>query len=183
MVPGDAHALLSNWYRTKGSSDVSFQESFPSARDPADSYKVVYEAVFEPRALDKARIEIWLTDEGNVAFGFETRQRLAARLSVAHWRRGFAAGHEPRPLERGGILAFLEAVSDGKLLLEARKLFGVLDGVRAVMSEGDREALQSAGYGHVDWIGIARDRTMPDMFSVFGTLVQFRPWDGELQRM
>jgi hypothetical protein len=65
MLPTDAHELLSSWFASKNAPDVSFRESFPLTRDPSDDYHVVYEAIFEPQTLDKARIEIWLTDKVN----------------------------------------------------------------------------------------------------------------------
>jgi hypothetical protein len=125
MLAADAHELFSSWFASKSAPDISFRESFPSTHDPADDYKVVYEAIFEPQSLDKARVEIWLTDKGDIAFGFETRQRIAARLSVANWRKGFAAGHEPRALSRDGVVALLSAISDGKLLLNVRTILGL----------------------------------------------------------
>jgi hypothetical protein len=176
MLPADAHELLSSWLVGKIAPDISFRESFPSTRDPADDYNVVYEAIFEPQTLDKARIEIWVTDKGNVAFGFETRQRIAARLSVANWRKGFAAGHEPRALSREGVVALLNAISEGKLLLNIRTIVGVLAGVRAVVSEKNRQVLNSAGYDNTDWIGILRESLMPLRFGISSTLVRFRPW-------
>jgi hypothetical protein len=176
MLTADAHELLSSWFASKGVADIGFQESFPTTHDPADDYNVVYEAVFEPQVLDKARIEVWLTDEGHIGVGFETRQRTAARLSATNWRMGFAAGHEPRSLSRDGVFALLDAISDGKLLLNVRTIFGVLDGIRAQMSQDDRQVLQSAGYDLIRWIGIARERIAPLEFGILGTAIRFRPW-------
>jgi hypothetical protein len=176
MLPVDAHELLSSWFAGKDVPDITFRESFPATQDRADDYNVVYEAIFEPQTLDKARIEIWVTDEGNVAFGFETRQRIAARFAVANWRKGFAAGHEPRALSRDGVVALLSTISEGKLLLRIRTIFGVLGGIRAAMSEGDRQVLKSAGYDYIDWIGIPREPIVPLRFGIPGTHVRFRPW-------
>jgi hypothetical protein len=178
MLPADAHELLSSWFASKNVADISFREAFPSTHDPSDDYNVVYEASFEPQTLDKARIEIWVTDRGNIAFGFETRQRIAARLSVTNRlkRRRFAAGHEPITVTRDGVLALLSAISDGKLLLNARTFFGVLDGTRAAMGEDDRQLLVSGGYNYLDWIGVVRERIVPLNFGISGTLIRFQPW-------
>ena len=176
MLPADAHELLSSWFTSKKFAYISFRESFPTTHDLQDDYRVIYEAIFEPQALDKARIEVWLTDKGNIAFGFETRQRIAARLSVACWRKGFAAGHEPLTLSRDGVLALLDAISDGKLLLNVRTFFGVLDGIVAAMSEDDRQDLKSAGYNRISWIAVARERIVPLKFGILGARVRFRPW-------
>jgi hypothetical protein len=178
MLPADAHELLSSWFASKMVPDISFRESFPTTHDPSDDYKVVYEAIFEPQTLDKARVEIWVTDEGNIAFGFETRQRIATRLSVAYWRKRkrFAAGHEPISLSRDGVLALLGTISNGKLLLNARTFFGVLDGTQAAMWENDRQDLESAGYDYFGWIGVVRERILPFNFGISGTLIRFRPW-------
>jgi hypothetical protein len=176
MLPADAHEFISSWFVSQSASDVELRESFPSNRRPADDYNVVYEAIFEPQTLDKARVEIWITEEGRVAFGFETRQRIAKRLSVAYRRKRkrFAAGHEPTSLSRDGVLALLGAISDGKLLLSTRTFFGVLDGTQAVMWKNDRQDLESAGYGYVRWIGVAREPIVG--LGILGSLVRFRPW-------
>jgi hypothetical protein len=176
MLPADAHELLSSWFASKMVPEISFRESFPTTHDSSDDYKVVYEAIFEPQTLDKAYVEIWVTDEGNIAFGFETRQRIAKRLSVAYRRKRkrFAAGHEPTSLTQDGVLALLGAISDGKLLLSTRTFFGVLDGTQAVMWKNDRQDLESAGCDYVRWIGVAREPIVG--LGILGSLVRFRPW-------
>lgn len=174
MPSEEMHQLLSNWYVSKNAPHINFRESFPSALDSADDYRVIYEACFEPPTLDKARIEVWLTDEGNIALGFETRQRIAEKLGVANWRMGFAAGHEPRAISGESVIALLNAVSDGNILLRTRTIFGVLGGIRATMSEEDRLNLMSAGCDYVDWIDSTAATLLPSRF--FSTLVPFQPW-------
>jgi hypothetical protein len=135
MLPAEAHELISSWFASKSVPDISFRESFPSAHDPQDDDRVIYEAIFEPRTLD-----------------------------------------EPRILDRDGVLPLLDALSDGKLLLNVRTFFGVLDGIRPAMSENDRQVLKLAGYDDFDWIAVARERFEPLKFGIVGTRVRFRPW-------
>jgi hypothetical protein len=175
MLPIDAHELISNWFVSQNASGVEFREAFPSTRDPTDDYKVVYEAIFEPQTLRKARVEIWITDQGNISFGFETRQRIAMRFSLANWRRGFAAGYEPRALSPDDLITLLQTVSDGKLSLSIRTFFGVLGRIRAVMSQEDRRALQDASRD-VDWVGITNRKTERPKFGISDTVVQFQSW-------
>ena len=71
---------------------VAFRESSSPEDDANDDYRVIYEASFEPAALDKARIEFWITDSGHVAIGIETYERIARRLGLKAVRHGFAVG-------------------------------------------------------------------------------------------
>ena len=173
MLAASAHELFSNWFAAQSGLNVSFNESFPSIHDPADDYRVTYEAIFQPASLDKARIEIWVTDEGRIGLGFETRQRIAARLGLTNWRDGFATGHEPRELTSDGVLALLSAVAEGRISLAARTIFGVLGRIRAVISGADRQALAVAGYNYLDWIEVAEEPMRP---LSFGALIRFQPW-------
>lgn len=176
MSPANAHELISSWFVSQSASDVELRESFPSAHRPNDDYSVVYEAIFEPSSLDKARVEIWITKEGRVAFGFETRQRIAGRFALVNWRKGFAAGHEPRALSPNDVIALLRAASDGKLLLNIRTLFGVLNGIRALMSEEDRRALQDVGRDNFGWVGITKNDSNGRNLESRDTLVRFQSW-------
>ncbi len=76
---------------------------------------------------------------------------------MVNWRKGFAAGHEPRALSQHDVIALLQAASDRKLLLNIRTLFGVLNGIRAVMLEEDRRALQDVGRDNFGWVGITKE--------------------------
>ena len=96
MEAGQLHSAFRDWYRQRlGDAGVAFTEINDPPVDPDDSYYVVYEVRFEPIDLDKARLEIWLTDSGQVAVGIETRERIARRLMVRTLRSGFVGGHEP----------------------------------------------------------------------------------------
>jgi hypothetical protein len=99
---------------------LEFKESFSPEFDPSNDYRVVYEAVFEPTALDKARIEFWVTDSGYVAVGIETYKRIVRRLELRAIRHGFAVGHEPRLVTKDGLRYLFEAVVAGRIFIMVR---------------------------------------------------------------
>jgi hypothetical protein len=90
---------------------VEFKESFSPEFDPNDDYRIVYEAVFAPTALDKARIEVGLTDEGFVAVCIETYKRIVQRLELRAIRHGCVVWHEPRQATKEGLRYFASSRS------------------------------------------------------------------------
>lgn len=150
MTPDEAIAVVRDWWahapRCRG---VEFREPVPVPPGPGDNdYNVIYEAVFEPPELTKARVELWVTDEGGVAVLFETKARLASRLSkrrIYHGRRCLG-GHEPCPVSAGVLRGILEAVSKGEVSVTYTEVLGALFGIRCVMQPQDRERLVAAGY-------------------------------------
>jgi hypothetical protein len=176
MSPEDLRELLASWFSGRSVTGVSFHEVIPTSYDSNDDYKVVYEAVFEPQSLEKARIEIWLTEEGRLALGFETRRRVATRLGLANWRNGFASGHEPGVVTPEGLLALLTVAAEGKIMLQLKTVFGVLGRISAAMTKGDRRILEAAGYAHVSWISIVKDRSARSGFPRLERLVRYWPW-------
>lgn len=103
---------------------IEFKESFDPPFDSNDDYRVVYEATFEPKSLDKARLEFGVTDTGHVAVGVETYERIGRRLGLKAISRGFAAGHEPTAASKDGLQILFDAVSLGEYLSSPGLPFG-----------------------------------------------------------
>jgi hypothetical protein len=161
---------LTQWFPHTGASDhVAFREVIEPPEDPTDDYRVVYEATFEPASLDKARMETWLTDDGYVSVGLETRARIAKRLGVPGKGPSYAAGHEPGALSVDELLSLLDAAAEGHLAIIARanRLFGVWS-TNAAMDPEVYDWLKAGGHRDLDWIArLGRQR---------GHILRFRPW-------
>lgn len=87
---------------------------------------MLLEAVFEPRRLDQARLEMWLTSSGHTAIGIETWSRVSRRLGLRPWRKGFAIGFEPRELSVEQLEKIHMQISSGEFELMCGSRFGVL---------------------------------------------------------
>lgn len=158
MNPQGARQLLSEWFATREANGVDFRENTKPDPDPDARYTVAYEAIFEPSSIEKAQVELWVTVEGEVAIGFETRKRVAERLGVRCRSGRFAAGHEPHRTSAPGLFAFLDLVADGHVAISwtAVPLFGLIS-TRAVVSHETLEVLVSRGYNPVKWLKQAKD--------------------------
>jgi hypothetical protein len=110
---------LKKWLSAKGLVSVDFQEATDLAFDPQDDYRVVYQAEFLPKAPQQARLEVHLTDKGNVGIGFESRQRVANRLGVRNLRDGFVGGFEPSVPQIEELLLILNLVAAGEVIVRA----------------------------------------------------------------
>lgn len=64
IEPRRASELLRSWFVARDTDAVEFREVFEPEVDPDGSYRVAYEASFTPRALDRARAEVWVSDDG-----------------------------------------------------------------------------------------------------------------------
>ena len=141
---------LSRWLADRNFGSVQFTEDTNPAADPDGSYQLDYVATFDPPSLRQVRVEVWVTDEGEIAVGLERFGRVADRLGVRcslNDRRAFAAGHEPLAVSDAGLLGLLDLVADGELALSVAcvPLAGLL-GVAAVLPDGAPGALVSSGY-------------------------------------
>ncbi|MDX1396809.1 MAG: hypothetical protein R3195_20715 [Gemmatimonadota bacterium] len=112
-----------------------------------------YEMVIEGDSPDHARVELWVTTDGRMAVGLETRDRVATRLRVRNRRPGFATGHEPEEVSKNELIALLDAVAGGELALVARiwPLIG-LGGCTAIAGPGVIDRLRLAGYAPRRWL-------------------------------
>jgi len=165
--------IILQWVQQRHLSTVSFKEETSPANDPHDDYIVAYEASFEPKSLDQARVEVWVTTQGNVAIGFETRKRISTRLGLTTKSTRFGAGHEPALRSGTGLLAILGAVADGKIAIRAIAIpfFGLIS-TKAVTLHDVRQELVSKGYTPVDWLmGVSENEFAQQK------LLRFRRWD------
>jgi len=168
-----ARRLLHEWLREKRVSTVNFRERTDLTPDPNSRYALAYEAVFEPASLEQARVEVWLTADGQAAVGFETWSRIARRLGVKGESGRFAAGHEPHRMTSSGLLSLLDKVADAQIGLSTIVLPVIgLSSVTAVIGRDALESLVVDGYQPVSWLSaISRAE-----FSDRTDLLHFQPW-------
>jgi len=164
---------VTSWWENGAYPAVKLRYSNPPVIDPYADYQVAHEFVFEPVSLNHLRVEIWITADGYVAIGLETRERIAARLRVMAWRRTpryvFAAGHEPRTVGSECLWAFLDAVADGRVAIAARTVFYCLGKTKAVASASILKSLSESGCEKLSWIKVPEDL-------LWMRIVEFRRW-------
>lgn len=115
VEPRRAPDLLRTWFMTRATDSVDFRETLKPEFDPHSRYQVAYEARFTPYALDRACVEVWVTDDGYVGFGFEQWTRVARRIGRKGGRERFAAGLEPVAMSEDQLLALLALSADGRI--------------------------------------------------------------------
>jgi hypothetical protein len=100
------------------------------------------------------RVEIWVTTDGSVSLGIETRDRLAKRLGVKNRREGFVVGHEPTAMTEKSLLAILDLICDGQLSISVNiwPWLG-LGGTRPELLLQFQELLKSTGYDSKKLLG------------------------------
>ena len=154
---------------------IEFKESFDPPVDPNDDYRVVYEASFEPNTLEKARLEFWLTDTGDVAVGVETHERISRRLGLKSICAGFAAGHEPTTLRTDGLQILFDAVSMGRIFITAQTIFWLVTSTRLVMGEKERATMARSGY-QANWVSTPEKGSVAPLSSYFRKVLSYHPW-------
>ena len=97
----------------------------PSTQFDGDSYFVEWEMRLQPASPTACPLELWFAagccpKPSCVGFGFDTKERLAARLSLRSQNSAFVFGVEPVTVTPEQIRAILSAVYAGRL--EARYL-------------------------------------------------------------
>lgn len=152
IAPERVRAILTQWFRDRHVTSVSFREDVDPESD-LDSYVVAYEAFFEPQSLEYAYVCVAVTVDGDVAFLFETRARVAKRLAVRGGRDVLVGGHEPSPMSESGLLALLDLIADGQVGVAAFAvpLFGLIF-ARACARPEAIEHLIARGYTWVRWL-------------------------------
>ena len=170
-------SVFSSWEaRDLAERGIAFSESSNSEFDPNDDYRVIYEASFEPTALDKARIEFGVTDSGHVAVGIETYERIVQRLGLRAIRHGFAVGHEPRTVTKDGLQTLFDAVTLGKIWIVVRSALRLATSAKIYMVASDYDAIVRSGYQCSDWISPISDDHAGSPFTSLGKVIHYRPW-------
>jgi hypothetical protein len=137
---------------------------------------VVYEASFEPAALDKARIEFWLTDTGHVAVGVETYERVALRLGRRLARRGFAVGNEPRTETADALRKLFALVTRGKFFLEVKTILNIWNTARIYVEPSDYNTMIESGYRSSGWLSAIPNSDARPSRPLFGAILDYKPW-------
>jgi len=131
----EALTRILSWWSGKTCEGIDFCQTLITEHDKYDDYKVKYELRFEPKDLDKIRVEIWITDEGAIGIGLETFARLGRRLNSVSCRRGFVDGHEPRFTSIEDILLFLDNVAENKISIRYARFFNFVLSAQVIFSE------------------------------------------------
>lgn len=173
MTPEAARVLLSDWFAARRVRCVRLVGNDAPNADPYARYTVVYEAAFEPDTLDMARVEIWITIDGDVAVGFETSERIARQLHVRNLKTGFAAGHEPHAMTEQGLVALLNVVAAGEIAVQTTVLpfVGLLE-TRALIAPGRLIELKDRGYLATRWLRSVE----PSKMAARRSILRYRPW-------
>ena len=120
-----------------GPSDT-FSTTFdgpPSAPpDETDGYLIEWEMRLEPSSPTACPLELWFAvgccpEPSCVAFGFDRRTRLAARLELRSHDSAFVFGVEPVTVTPEQIRAVLAAVYQGRIEARYLSAFGRIFGV------------------------------------------------------
>ncbi len=173
LTPTTVRETLTEWFAKRKAGDVEFRERTTPASDPDARDRVSYQAVFEPVALDRARVELSVTAEGHIAIGYETRTRMAERLGVNGDKGCFAAGHKPHRMTKPGLLAVLDAAADGDIAITSVVLpvLGLV-ATRAVMRREGLQKLGGKGYAPLGWLEGERKAVLPST----SHLLRFYKW-------
>lgn len=166
-------ALIADWFRQRAPGSVRLTHVDRPKPDHHASYTVVYEAIFEPVSLYMARLEIWVTQDGQWAIGLETFDRLARRLSVGCRRSGFAAGHEPIGGAGESLLKLMDVVAGGQIAIETTSppVVGLI-GTRAIARDSTLALLREHRYPALGWLHQVSDSAAFTLSNV----VQFGQW-------
>jgi len=102
--------------------------------DETDSYVVEWEMRLEPSSPTACPLELWFAvgccpEPECVAFGFDRRARLAARLKLRSHNGAFVFGVEPVTVTPEQIRAILAAIYEGRVEARYFSAFGRIFGV------------------------------------------------------
>jgi hypothetical protein len=176
LLPDNLKSVFSEWNAEKLlDAGIVFRESINPPVDPYADYRVIYEAWFEPAALDRAGIQFGLTDSGYIAVGIERYERILVRTGLRAIRGGFAAGHEPGATSKEGLQILFDAVTQGRVFIVVKSLFKIVTSVRFYMRESDCDRIARTG-NPTYWMWVVPDDSAEDLSGVFGQTLSYRPW-------
>jgi hypothetical protein len=163
--------MLRTWFTTRGAHGIDFREVFDPEVDPYDSYRVAYEASFTPKGLDRARAEVWVTDDGFTSFGFERWSRVGERLGNRSGQDRFAAGIEPVGVSERQLQSLLDLTAGGEIRLKVTTLplVGIVS-VEAFVAFGTKERVGLGG-SCFRWL---RERS--SAAGPFARILTYQPW-------
>lgn len=171
MEPDRAAERVRAWLAARNPEGVVFEERFDPEAEPVEGYRVAYEATFTPASLTRARVEVWVTDSGFVAFGFDRWKRVAERLGRRGGFEWFAAGSEPVSMSESQLASLLDLSADGRISLwvASAPLFGLLT-MRALVAGGTKER-DGLGGRSFDWL-----RERAPLVPALGRILEYEPW-------
>lgn len=165
----EVHSFLKTWFDDLGAKDIQLIENFNPTKDPNASYVATYEAKFEPSALNKARLEIWVTEKGEIGFGFESYSRLGRRINMIKNSDRFIMGIEPQFLSLKSLKKILELVAGGRIAVNYRTLplIGLIS-AKAIVESEDMKDLKQNGLPAVNNLSAGDTASLNS--------VKFKPW-------
>lgn len=165
--------ILLTWFNARGSASVIVRENVNPKSDSNARYEIVYEILFETKSLMQAQVEIWVDNDGRIAIGFETRERIARRLNINNLRNGFAAGHEPHKMSEAGLIALLNLIASGNLIFSPTSIpFFGLASIKTMLLSESLDVLIASGYAPTNWLYVV-DKTN---FTNRANLLRYQPW-------
>jgi hypothetical protein len=176
----DVKSVFANWTpRDLSEAGIVFTESVDPPYDPdLDDYWIVYEASFKPAALDKAGMELCLTEEGYVGVSIEPSKRVTQRLGLWITTDGDVIGHDLMSVSMDGLQLLFDIVVHGRLFIVVRSVLGLELSAKGFISASDYDTLLRSGYDPRD-VGLA---SMPSgnhdngPAPVWGKVLSYRPW-------
>jgi hypothetical protein len=113
---------------------IAFDGPPTEAPDESDGYVVEWEMKLEPSSPTACPLELWFAvgccpAPACVAFGFDRRSRLAARLRLSSHSSAFVFGVEPVTVTPAQLRAIMTAVYEGRVEARYFSAFGRMFGV------------------------------------------------------
>lgn len=113
---------------------ITFDAPPSGPPDETDGYVTEWEMRLEPSSATACPLELWFAvgccpEPACVAFGFDRRTRLAARLELRSHSSAFVFGVEPVTITAEQIRAILTAVYEGRVEARYFSAFGRIFGV------------------------------------------------------
>jgi hypothetical protein len=172
LVVSQAREIIHSWLDRVALSDVAIRECEDPVNDQQlDGHVVKYEVGLEPDDDRHPFLHIYVTDDGAVGVGLETRARVARRIRAVNTSRRYAVGHEPAPITGIQLSGFLQAVETGAVFLVVKKcpVLPIMGEVSAVL-RSPRPWFDTQMSPHWKWLTIGSyERTSRH------TIIDFEP--------
>lgn len=179
MKIAELKSVFAEWNPARlAAAEVDFKENMTPSFDAAqDDYKIVYEASFEPKSLEKGRLELWLSDESGVAVGIEHSSRITRRLKVrAFGFGGFVTGHEPGPVKIEAAKTLFEMVSRGNFAIKVASVFGLAFSAKALVAEITYNELVRCDTVWKDHSHLQPVKNLDQKAGPLSSILRYQPW-------